>query len=236
MSTNQYHLHLLFLLLLLTPTTPTVFILIYMDLVTIPQKMTTWWFKCLFHTITQLLIYHMWKYIEGVDLPPLTSIGCSHGLLFNEAIHWVAQNWVDGKTTDFIIAFDLMEKRLLKIPQPHDFHDVPNLWVYGRYFSLSVQRRDFTCEIWVMKKYKVQTSWTKTLVLSFNHYFHFPECSTKGGDIVMSTGHKLTKYSEEGVVQGEQLEPQNHSSYCGFLNPSASLYTESMLSLPDVSD
>ncbi|XP_057439634.1 F-box/kelch-repeat protein At3g23880-like [Lotus japonicus] len=181
---------------------------------------------------------NMWKYTEGVDLPPLNSIDCSHGLLFNEAIHWVARNWVDGITTYFIIAFDLMEKRLLEIPQPHDFlahRYLTNLWVHGRYFSLSVERRDYTCEIWVMKKYKVQTSWTKTVVLSFDSV-DYPVCSTKGGDIVMLSGDILKKYSDEGVVQGEQLDSQNDSSYCGFLNPSAPLYTESMLSLPDISD
>ncbi|XP_057434706.1 F-box/kelch-repeat protein At3g23880-like isoform X2 [Lotus japonicus] len=123
---------------------------------------------------------NMWKYTEGVDLPPLTTIEPCHGLLFNEAIHWA---------------------------------------------------RDGTCEIWVMKKYKVQTSWTKTVLSTGS--FHFPICSTKGGDIVLHSGTKVKKYSDEGVEQEEQLEYPNH---CGLLDASVPIYTESMLSLPDVSD
>ncbi|XP_057434711.1 F-box/kelch-repeat protein At3g23880-like [Lotus japonicus] len=176
---------------------------------------------------------NMWKYAEGVDLPPLTTIFTSTGLLFNEAIHWVVTNWVDGVTTMFIIAFDLMEKRLLEIPMPHGLlFPCFELWVHGRFLSLSIMQRDGTCEIWVMKKYKVQTSWTKTLVLSTEIY-HFPICSTKGGDIVIYSGSKVKKYSGEGVEQEEQLEYPNH---CGLLDASVPIYTESMLSLPDVSD
>ncbi|XP_057428243.1 F-box/kelch-repeat protein At3g23880-like [Lotus japonicus] len=176
---------------------------------------------------------NMWKYTQGVDLPSLTTIELSAGLLFNEAIHWKAWNWnwVAGSVKYFIIAFDLMEKRLLEIPQPHGLlpHDFGSftLWVHGRFFSLSVLLGD-TIEIWVMKKYKIQSSWTKTLVLSSKTLF--PLCSTKGGDIVMFSGTNLTKYSDEGVP-GEQLEYCDHF---GFLNSSVPLYTESMLSLPDV--
>ncbi|XP_057427586.1 F-box/kelch-repeat protein At3g23880-like [Lotus japonicus] len=188
---------------------------------------------------------NMWKYAEsvdfpssftststqGVDLPTFTNIELCVGLLFNEAIHWVGSNWVAGRTTFFIIAFDLMEKRLLEIPRPVDLyaHDFLcfTLWVHRGFFSLSVVRRD-TIEIWVMKKYKVQSSWAKTLVISLNHLY--PLCSTKGGDIVMLSGLKLTKYSDEGVQGEQQLECINF----GTLNSAVPLYTESMLSLPDV--
>ncbi|XP_057453096.1 F-box/kelch-repeat protein At3g06240-like [Lotus japonicus] len=190
---------------------------------------------------------NIWKYTEsvdlpsslastkGADLPTFTTVpDHSVGLLFNEAIHWVAQNFVAGRVTHFIIAFDLMEKRLLEIPQPQPVDLFPQgfgfyiLWVHGRFFSLTAFQGD-TIEIWVMKKYKVQSSWTKTFVLSSKPLF--PLCSTKGGDLVIECGENLTKYSDEGL-QGDQLENFNQF---GLVDSSVPLYTESMLSLPDVS-
>nr|AFK45998.1 unknown [Lotus japonicus] len=124
-----------------------------------------------------------------------------------------------------------MEKRILEIPHP-DPVDLArrlsscNLWVYGRFLSLSVKRRD-KFEIFVMDNYKAQSSWTKTIVLSLSGIC--PVCSTKGGDIVMDGFTKLVKYTDNG----EQLE---HCEYRGYLESRVPIYIESMLSLPSVDE
>ncbi|XP_057455154.1 F-box/kelch-repeat protein At3g06240-like [Lotus japonicus] len=190
---------------------------------------------------------NMWKYIEGTNLPHMNLSRSRRselvfhsgdripGLLFNEAIHWLAYD--RDKLVNVIIAFDLIEKAFLEIPRPGDLvHDFSfcKLWVHGNFLSLSVVSENNTLEIWVMEKYKVQSSWTKSLVLSLSgSAWHFPICSTKGGNIVMcdisSDKAKLVKYSDKG----EQLK---HWEYFGFLEFNVPMYTESMLSLPGANE
>ncbi|XP_057438933.1 F-box/kelch-repeat protein At3g23880-like [Lotus japonicus] len=176
---------------------------------------------------------NMWKYVgggSGTDLPSLNlscNVNVKAGLLFNETIHWLAYD--HDRLLNVIIAFDLTEKRLLEIPQPDDLAcdlSYCNLWVHGRFLSLSVSRF-YTIEIWVMEKYKVHSSWTKTIVLSLSHIF--PVCSTKSGNIVMDDATNLLKFTDKG----EYLE---HCAYPGLLESQVPMYTESILSLPGVSE
>ncbi|GAU19175.1 hypothetical protein TSUD_198560 [Trifolium subterraneum] len=154
------------------------------------------------------------------------------GLLFNGAIHWFLTGW-----ENVIVAFDLMERKLLKISLPDGlaFH-LPDirLWVFGEFLSLWAIM-DGIVEIWVMKEYKVHSSWTKTLVFpiydirSFSHdipYFS-PIYSKKNGDIIGTIrGTGLAKYNSKGQLSG-------HCSYCDDSRGSqAVMYTESLLSLP----
>jgi hypothetical protein len=95
---------------------------------------------------------------------------------------------------------------------------------------------DHTIDIWVMREYKVHSSWTKTLVLSLDSndididYFSLI-CSAKNGDIIGSdNGKRLVKYNDKG----ELLEYHSYS-----YNPrgsQAAMYTESLLSLPGDSE
>ncbi|KAL2960029.1 hypothetical protein AAZX31_17G018000 [Glycine max] len=90
---------------------------------------------------------------------------------------------------------------------------------------------DLTKKIWMMKEYNVQSSWTKTVVVSaedviYGRYF-FPICITASGDIVgKDLGTGLVKCSGKGHLR-------EHRSYfngqCGY---EVALYTESLLSLP----
>ncbi|XP_057426372.1 F-box/kelch-repeat protein At3g23880-like [Lotus japonicus] len=187
---------------------------------------------------------NMWKPIEGVaDLPRLKlSTDLRPGLLFNEAIHWLSYNC--DESTYVIIVFDLTQKRLVEIPQPYD--TIPrldeiarggrepdcSLWVHGSFLSLSVfMWWTSTIEIWDMKKYKVESTWNKTLVLSSSSFtFNYSLlCSTKSGDIFMNNIGEVVKCRDKGNL----LEP-----YCkyrdGDLEFHVPMYTESILSLPDV--
>ncbi|AES98575.2 putative F-box domain-containing protein [Medicago truncatula] len=152
----------------------------------------------------------------------------------NGAIHWLALCY--DISTNVILGYHLMQRELLELTLPADITSAPSkvydLWVFRGCLSLWDMAHDNgTVEIWVMEKYNVTSSWTKTLVLSFDgipsHYF-CPKYDTKSGDIVgTNAGNVLAKYNEKGQL----LE---HQSYCD--NEYGSLvvmYTESLLSIPD---
>jgi len=161
---------------------------------------------------------------------------CNHknGLLFNGAIHWLA--WHHDLKMDVIIVFDLIKRKLIVRPLRNNFGGLTldadsGLWVFGESLSIWILTSDGErIEIWVLKEYKVHSSWNKTLVLSVDvipiHLYFSPMYSTKNGEIIIVTtdGTILMKYNSKGQL----LE---HQSFCN--NPSnVVMYTESLLSLP----
>ncbi|CAJ2634488.1 unnamed protein product [Trifolium pratense] len=176
---------------------------------------------------------NMWKKIEGNHFLYMDRNKWDDpiaGTFFNRAIHWLA--FRHDISMNLIVAFDLMEKKLLDIHLPNDFCCKSyhcDLWVFGDSLSLWGMG-DGAVEIWVMKEYKVNSSWTKTLFLPIDgipsRYFS-PLCCTKSGDIVGTDGSMgLMKYDDKGQL----LE---HHIYCN--DPCESLaimYTESLLSVP----
>jgi F-box interacting protein len=154
------------------------------------------------------------------------------GSLFNGAIHWFASRYYNIRV-EVIVVFDLTERKLLEIPLPDDFNHDPvyyGLWVFGEFLSLWSRKFHKYCrtvEIWVMKEYKQNSSWTKSLVIPIDAGLYFsPIYSTKSGDIIGTSniGRGLVKYNNKGQLL-EYLE----------MNPNAlevAMYTESLLSLP----
>ncbi|CAJ2654080.1 unnamed protein product [Trifolium pratense] len=175
-----------------------------------------------------------WKEIEGTQFPYMNASSHPYpkvGPLFNGAIHWLARRC--DLQVYVIVAFDLMERKLFEMPFPDD-DNIPthcDLWVFGEF--LSILANDYNnnmIEIWVMKEYKVHSSWTKTLVLPAFHSFDLIY-STKNGDFIGVEGFLgLVKYNDKGKWLG----------YCSYhRNPRVSqevMYTESLLSLPGDDD
>jgi F-box interacting protein len=149
---------------------------------------------------------------------------------FNGAIHWLA--FRHDISDHVIVAFHLTERKLLEILLPVDINYNSKgcgFWVFRGFLSLWILRDD-EVDIWVMKEYKVHSSWTKTLVLPiYDDIPYFcPLSYTKSGDIIGTDGGTgLVKYNDKGEI----LE---HNSYCedarGFR---LAMYTESLLSLPN---
>jgi F-box interacting protein len=171
-----------------------------------------------------------WKEIEDTCFPYQTPFHYPNkGFLFNGAVHWIVSR--RSSLVDVIVGFNLMERKLLEILLPYDFGhyliiDIGS-WVFGEFLSLWTMRNGII-EIWVMKKYKVHSSWTKTLVFPSYVIPNFsPIYSTKNGDVIGTIGGTgLVKYNGKG----QMLE---HCSYCD--DPRGSqvvIYTESLLSLP----
>ncbi|KAK2412173.1 F-box/kelch-repeat protein [Trifolium repens] len=170
-----------------------------------------------------------WKQIEDRPFRYKRAYNCPKvGFFFNGAIHWFVTH--RGSSVKVIVAFDLMERKLLEINIPTGFNnhyiEEFDLWVYGEFLSIWVMRNSIV-EIWVMKEYKVGSSWAKTLVLPIGAIPYFsPIYSTKNGDIFGTIGGTgLVKYNGKGQLLG-------HCSYCD--DPRGSqvvMYTESLLSL-----
>lgn len=177
-----------------------------------------------------------WSRFEGtLPFRKNTSVTHTHALLngsyLNGALHWLVYSY------DYyfkIIAFDLVERKLFEIPLPRQFVEHRCcLIVMGGCLCLfcTTYVPAQPAQMWMMKEYNVQSSWTKTVVVSaedviYGRYF-FPICITASGDIVgKDLGTGLVKCSGKGHLR-------EHRSYfngqCGY---EVALYTESLLSLP----
>jgi F-box interacting protein len=185
---------------------------------------------------------NIWREIEGTRFPYTNNtwrcLSPRVGTLFNENINWLASNEESGDNV--ILAFNITERKLVEMPYPDDFEceqdEDCELWVFGEFlslFSMNFYDND-TVEIWVMKEYKVHSSWIKTHVLHVNgiptQYFT-PICSTKSGNIFGTdyTARRLVMYNKKGKLR------KHESYYGGPLGPpghDVTTYTKSLLSLP----
>ncbi|KEH31282.1 putative F-box domain, galactose oxidase/kelch, beta-propeller, F-box associated interaction [Medicago truncatula] len=175
-----------------------------------------------------------WREIEGTHTAYRNGFyNAKVGSLLNGAIHWLTYR--RDSPLHLIVAFNLMERKLLEIPVPvpDDFHDDPpyfGLWVFGEFLSLwAMGSYNHTLKLRVMKEYKLHSSWTKTLVVRIDDAIpnFYPLCSTKSGDIIGSDGGLgLVKYNDKGQL----LEYSSYHNYP--LRSQAIMYTESLLSFP----
>ncbi|XP_057455223.1 F-box/kelch-repeat protein At3g06240-like [Lotus japonicus] len=183
-----------------------------------------------------------WDQIKRVKFPyrschPITDAG----LLLNGALHWLVYSRdVHGVV---IIAFDMIEKSLLEIPLPSgidkglafQFRGGLYLRVMGDCLCLCYTGCSYRvmAEIWMMKEYKVHSSWTKSYVLptdNIPHNFFLPMSFTKSEGLFGSNcSGSLVKFNSEGVLT-EQAACRIKSFKSDLLE--FAVYKESLLSLP----
>jgi F-box interacting protein len=164
-------------------------------------------------------------YLNAIEDDPIV------GLFFNGAIHWFV--YCLNLKKDVILAIDLMERKLLDMPLPDEVDyelDSSGLWVFQEFLSIWSRNYDNdTVEIWVMKEYKLHSSWTKTHVLSTDAIPTknvSPLRSTKSGDIVGADDYTgLVKYNNETQLLGHRSYGNNPHGF------HVAVYTESLLSL-----
>ncbi|XP_057455495.1 F-box/kelch-repeat protein At3g23880-like, partial [Lotus japonicus] len=158
------------------------------------------------------------------------------GVLLNDSLHWQV-TCIEPKL-DVVIAYDLVEKSLSDIPLSSELaaeltEKVCYLRVLGECLSLCYTGASGeTAEIWVMKEYKVQSSWTKafvTTVCDIPRRRFYPICFIEGGGVVGSNGHgRLLKFNAKGKLLdhlkygGERRHPQKYFE----------MYSESLLYFP----
>ncbi|KAK2358003.1 hypothetical protein QL285_095224 [Trifolium repens] len=183
-----------------------------------------------------------WKEIKGTKLNMISNTGKygypKAGLLFNVAIHWIDFHDI---MPHVVIAFDLVERKVVQIPFPDGFFDEEtqlfhfDVWVFGEFLSLWSVDHGGEVKIWVMKEYKVHSSWTKALVF-YTDYIPYRQlfsliCSTKSGDIVAKYRDGLLKYNNEGQLL--ECEPFADGLFEIGSYIQATVYTKSLFSLPD---
>ncbi|CAK8563587.1 unnamed protein product [Lathyrus sativus] len=164
------------------------------------------------------------------------------GSLYNGAIHWLASCYdLPAEFNQVIATFNLMERKLsyIHLPQDSDGNrlQLGGLWVYGEFLSIYTKNyRNDTVEIWVMKEYNVDSSWTRILVLPIDliicpNSVFFPLCCTKRGEIiVVDEDDGLVKYDKSG----EFLDLRSYPHYD--LRCKVTIYMGSLLSLPGDDD
>ncbi|XP_020211493.1 F-box/kelch-repeat protein At3g23880 [Cajanus cajan] len=160
------------------------------------------------------------------------------GLLFNGALHWLV--FSRDRMVPMIIAFDLVQRSLSEIPlidhmTSEDLeYETYSLWVMRGCLSLCCSVRGYQlAEVWVMKEYKVKSSWTMLCVNP--PYDFFPICSTKDGGFFGSSsaeGERLEKLDHKGDIVDYHDYGGGGGSYCD--NLQSAVYRESLLSLPSV--
>ncbi|XP_027352266.1 F-box/kelch-repeat protein At3g06240-like [Abrus precatorius] len=162
------------------------------------------------------------------------------GSLLNGVLHWLV--FSEDKRVPLIICFGLVDRTLSEIPLPLDLtvqtkYELYSLRVLGGCLSVccSVHGCDRD-EIWVMKEYKVQSSWTKsfgmyTYDIPHNHFS--PICVTKDGGIFGSNFcGRLEKLNDKGEILEHLTYRRSKGLYGG--NLQFALYRESLLPLPSV--
>ncbi|MED6215723.1 hypothetical protein PIB30_000729 [Stylosanthes scabra] len=170
---------------------------------------------------------------------PKPSVPCyweSCGLFLNGAIHWLSfplRSYIDA-----ILVFDLKERSFSKISIPEQIvRCSTNLIVLGECLALVI-RENHKSYIWVMKEYKVQSSWTLM--------YEIPYCNSEalclsngfGSDIILleyDDKHIQMRFAKYNA-SGELLQHFSHPSICCYsrncLGKFYFMYTESLLPFP----
>ncbi|XP_058732591.1 uncharacterized protein LOC131604097 [Vicia villosa] len=138
-----------------------------------------------------------------------------------------------------IIAFDLTKRKLFDMPYPNGVghnSDHYELWVYREFLRLwTMDCKNSRIEIWLMKEYNVHSSWIKAIFFPMqilNPHQFSPLCSTKNGDIIVTDGTRLLRYTDKGELIGVSSYRCFPESAVSRGSPSI-VYTESLFSLPD---
>ncbi|XP_057427542.1 F-box/kelch-repeat protein At3g06240-like [Lotus japonicus] len=175
---------------------------------------------------------HSQYWNEGDDFRP--------GILFNESLHWLVYSY--ATKFEVVLAFDLIHRSLFEMPLTPD---LAMELAYGKVYHLNVMDGylclcyggdvdlDKNVEIWVMKKYKVTSSWTKSFVLlltSVPDNKFVPSCFTRCGDLFGSRAYgELVKINLND--KGHIVEYRSCLSCKKFVGH-FHFYRESLLPLP----
>ncbi|KAL2578004.1 hypothetical protein AAZV13_16G172200 [Glycine max] len=176
-----------------------------------------------------------WSRILGTALYYPVDLG--HGAFFNGALHWFVRR-CNGRRQAVIISFDVTERGLFEIPLPPDFavkDQICDLRVMEGCLCLCGANIGRETTIWMMKEYKVQSSWTRLIVPIHNqcHPFlrvFYPICLTKKDEFLGSNHKTLVKLNKKGDLL--EHHARCHNLGCGILLRGG-VYRESLLSLPE---
>ncbi|MED6179467.1 hypothetical protein PIB30_001230 [Stylosanthes scabra] len=155
-----------------------------------------------------------WKEIETGGFRSNYLITCNSGVFYNGAIHWLAVR-SNGEGGRVILAFDLEGKNLSIFSLPRGLHrnGTPMLKLFGGYLGISYMSwQTWRNELWVLKEYKVESTWTKLdNDIPFDDTFN-PMCLTKSNECIgMSNINMLAKFGKKGkLLESKVIKCDGH--------------------------
>ncbi|XP_057762190.1 F-box/kelch-repeat protein At3g06240-like [Arachis stenosperma] len=171
-----------------------------------------------------------WTNLDFALSKPLgTSNWQSRGFFLNGAIHWASFRFYS------ILIFDLKERSFSTISMPEQvmgYLDPTHLILLGGCLAL------YSCDsketnIWVMKEYKVHSSWT---FYQISHEDCVPLCLSNGSDIVALDSFLISRlpclYFAKYNVRGELLQLKYVQVPCRDWSRRYMVYTESLVPVP----
>ncbi|KAH7842639.1 hypothetical protein Vadar_007625 [Vaccinium darrowii] len=154
------------------------------------------------------------------------------------------------KRTSLVVGFELRTNKFRKVPIPQGKKEKPVLCLGALDGSLALwtdRRSGSEVEVFLMKKYGDQASWTSLFVIStVEHLFGWriwvPLCFTKNGEVILQsemphTGRISVYNPEFNSFQHIQIAANNMGVRCQkhhyFLLPNAATFIESLVSPPN---
>ncbi|XLT57474.1 hypothetical protein HN873_050078 [Arachis hypogaea] len=175
-----------------------------------------------------------WTKIDVAPRTPLITQEFKHeGLFFNGAIHWLSYR----RNNQDILIFDVTKRRFSKIPLPEQRLRwwSSELVILGGFLALNVFNYgdDKRTQIWVLKEYKVPSSWT--LLYEIPHHCVYSLFLSNYSDFIVldRANNNFAKYN----LEGERLQCFKYLDYgldYGFLpfEYTSTVYTPSLATLP----
>ncbi|MED6160157.1 hypothetical protein PIB30_048712 [Stylosanthes scabra] len=158
------------------------------------------------------------------------------GLFLNGAIHWLSYDL--HSYIDAILIFDLKDRSFSKISIPELLvRSSANLIVLGGCLALDIHDHHKTY-IWVMKEYKVQSSWTLMYEIPYGDCDPLCLSNGFGSDIILleySEGYtkiRFAKYNASGELLQHFNHPSPHNSFKHRRLKHFIVHTESLLPFP----
>lgn len=169
---------------------------------------------------SEMIIYSAKKDLCGVIKIPNDMLFTNDkmGVYVHGSLHWIAKGF--GIWRDIIVGFDLGLDEFREVPQPDYGGNIVidiDLGVLGSYLCVFAKFRDRSADVWIMKEYGVEESWSKVFSISRNVLFYDSvrplSYSRRGTEVLLELDEKrLVWYGMETrrvvdvVIQGRKKE------------------------------
>ncbi|KAJ6991923.1 F-box protein CPR30-like [Populus alba x Populus x berolinensis] len=168
---------------------------------------------------SEMTIYSAKKDLWGVIKIPydMLSTDDKMGVYVHGSLHWIAKGSI---WRDIIVGFDLGLDEFREVPQPDYGGNIVidiDLGVLGSYLCVFAKFRDRSADVWIMKEYGVEESWSKVFSISRNVLFYDSvrplSYSRRGTEVLLELDEeRLVWYGMETrrvvdvVIQGRKKE------------------------------
>ncbi|KAJ9173202.1 hypothetical protein P3X46_016365 [Hevea brasiliensis] len=121
---------------------------------------------------TETNVYNLkantWRKIQGMSY--VLGFDQKMGVLAGNALHWLVGRNRIMRNPNLIVAFNLEVEDFREVPAPESIGEnlSIDLGVVGKWLSLTANYECMRLDVWVMKEYGVEESWTRLFVITPN--------------------------------------------------------------------